>query len=44
VDHLADLWAEFGDTTFSMAITAEFDGYAPSAVAVLIPPRSWDPH
>ena len=42
VEHLADLWAEFGDTSFSLAVTAEFDAMTPTDLAVLIPPRPWD--
>jgi hypothetical protein len=42
VDHLPDLWAEFGDRSFSMAVTAEFDAMSPTAISVLIPPRAWD--
>ncbi|OLT06408.1 hypothetical protein BJF90_16550 [Pseudonocardia sp. CNS-004] len=39
--HLPDLWAEFGDTSFSMAVTGEFDGMEPKAISVLFPPRPW---
>jgi hypothetical protein len=41
-EHLPGLWAEFGERSFSMAITAEFDGLTPVAMSVLIPPRTWD--
>lgn len=40
-EHLPDLWAEFGDTSFSMAVTGEFDGMQPKAISVLFPPRPW---
>ncbi len=42
VDHLPDLWAQFGDHSFSMAVTGEFDAMTPTGVSVLIPPRAWD--
>ncbi|GAA3857506.1 hypothetical protein GCM10022243_23760 [Saccharothrix violaceirubra] len=37
----ADLFADFGDTEFSMAVTTEFDGLVPKAPKVLVPPRAW---
>ena len=40
-EHLADLWAEFGDTSFSMAVTGEFDAMQPKVISVLVPPRPW---
>jgi hypothetical protein len=40
-EHLPDLWAEFGDTSFSMAITGEFDGMEPKTISVLVPPQPW---
>lgn len=30
-EHLPDLWAEFGDASFSTAVTGEFDGMQPRA-------------
>jgi hypothetical protein len=42
VDHLPDLWAQFGDRSFSMAVSGEFDAMTPTGVSVLIPPRAWD--
>ncbi|MEJ3652531.1 helix-turn-helix transcriptional regulator [Actinomycetes bacterium KLBMP 9759] len=41
-EHLADLWGKFGERSFSMAISAEFDGLTPIAPTVIIPPREWD--
>jgi hypothetical protein len=40
-EHLPELWSEFGDTSFSMAVTAEFEGMIPTSTSVLIPPRVW---
>jgi hypothetical protein len=40
-EHLADLWAEFGDTSFSMAVTGEFDSMQPKITSVLVPARPW---
>lgn len=40
-DHLADLWAEPGDTTFSMVVAGTFDGSTPTSLDVLVPPRRW---
>jgi hypothetical protein len=42
VEHLPDLWAEFGDRSFSMAVTAEFDAMTPTSISVLVPARVWD--
>jgi hypothetical protein len=36
-----DLFAEFGDDQFSMAVTTEFDGLTPKTPTVLVPPRRW---
>jgi hypothetical protein len=41
VEHLPDLWAEFGDRSLSMVVTGEFDALTPTATSVLIPPRAW---
>ncbi len=39
--HLPELFAEYRDSSFSMAVTTDFDGLTPTASAVLIPPRRW---
>ncbi|WP_214370901.1 hypothetical protein [Pseudonocardia sp. H11422] len=41
-EHLPELYAGFGDGSFSMAVTTEFDDLTPTATTVLIPPRRWD--
>ena len=41
-EHLPDLWGKFGERSFSMAVTAEFDGLTPVSTSVLIPARTWD--
>lgn len=38
---LPELFAEYGDAEFSMAVTTEYDGMTPTAIKVLIPPRRW---
>lgn len=38
---LPELFAEFGDAEFSMAVTTEYDGMSPISIKVLIPPRKW---
>ena len=40
-EHLADLWSEFGDSSFSMVVGGEFDGTAATSLDVLAPPRRW---
>jgi hypothetical protein len=40
-EHVPDLWAEFGDASFSMVVTGEFDGMQPKVISVLVPPRPW---
>ncbi|SDP60939.1 hypothetical protein SAMN05421507_11197 [Lentzea jiangxiensis] len=39
--NLADLFAQFGDSEFSMAVTTEFDGLKPTNINILVPPRKW---
>ncbi|MDX8146501.1 hypothetical protein SK854_30610 [Lentzea sp. BCCO 10_0061] len=39
--NLSELFAEFGDSEFSMAVTTEFDGLTPTSIDVLVPPRKW---
>lgn len=39
--NLPELFAEFGDSEFSMAVTTEFDGLEPTSIEVLVPPRKW---
>jgi hypothetical protein len=41
-EYLPDLWSKFGEGSFSMAVTGEFDGLRPTGLSVLIPPRAWD--
>jgi hypothetical protein len=41
INNLADLYSEFGDRQFSMAVTSHFDGMEPTSIEVLIPPRLW---
>ncbi|GGP43309.1 hypothetical protein GCM10010185_13610 [Saccharothrix coeruleofusca] len=38
---VADLFSEFGDSEFSMAVTTKFDGLTPETPKVLVPPRKW---
>ncbi|WP_199441711.1 helix-turn-helix domain-containing protein [Umezawaea beigongshangensis] len=38
---LPELFAEFGDSEFSMAVTGEFEGLAPKKISVLAPVRVW---
>jgi hypothetical protein len=40
-EHLPELWAAHGEESFSMAVTAEFDGLTPTAITVLVPPQVW---
>lgn len=40
-DTIADLFADFGDSEFSMAVTTEFDGLTPKPSKILVPPRRW---
>lgn len=40
-DHVADLWSELGEGSFSMVVGGEFDGLTPTALDVLVPPRRW---
>jgi hypothetical protein len=42
-EHLPELYAEFGDASFSMAVTTEFDDLTPISTTVLFPPRRWEP-
>jgi hypothetical protein len=41
-EHLPDLYAQFGDRSFSMAVTGDFKGLNPTELSVLIPARAWD--
>lgn len=41
-EHLADLWASYGDQPFSMAVSGEFDGLSPTSLSVLTSPRVWE--
>ncbi len=41
-DHLADLWSELGDVSFSMVVEGKFDGTTPTSLSVVLPPRPWD--
>ncbi|GDY28765.1 hypothetical protein [Gandjariella thermophila] len=38
---LPDLFANYGDAEFSMAVTTKFDGLTPIETNVLVPPRGW---
>lgn len=38
---LPELYAQYGDKQFSMAITSSFDGLTPKEINVLVPPRVW---
>ncbi|MFC3892101.1 helix-turn-helix domain-containing protein [Lentzea rhizosphaerae] len=38
---LVDLFADLGDTQYSLAVTTTFDGMEPVACEVLVPPRQW---
>ncbi|MER5672577.1 hypothetical protein [Pseudonocardia alni] len=40
-ENVADLWSEFGDGSFSMVVSGEFDGLTPTALDVLASPRRW---
>lgn len=40
-ENVADLWAEFGDGSFSMVVGGEFHELSPTALNVLAPPRRW---
>ncbi|OLL74915.1 hypothetical protein Ae168Ps1_3312 [Pseudonocardia sp. Ae168_Ps1] len=40
-EHVAELWSEFGDSSFSMAVSGTFDALSPTALDVLVPPRRW---
>lgn len=40
-ENLADLWAQFPDRSFSMAVTGEFTDLTPTAITVLVPPKAW---
>ena len=40
-EHVADLWAEVGEGSFSMVVGSEFEGLTPTALDVLAPPRRW---
>ena len=40
-EHLAELYAAHPDESFSMAVTAEFDGLRPTSSDVLVAPRAW---
>ncbi|MBP2369719.1 hypothetical protein [Pseudonocardia parietis] len=40
-EHVADLWAEMGESSFSAVVGGEFDGLAPTTLTVLVPPRRW---
>lgn len=41
MDHVPELWAEFGDDSFSMAIGGQFQELSPTGLDVLVPPRRW---
>jgi hypothetical protein len=41
-EHLPELWSEFGDHSFSMAVTGEFTGLTPTNLSILIPARAWE--
>ncbi|MFC5994562.1 hypothetical protein ACFQE5_10105 [Pseudonocardia hispaniensis] len=40
-EHVADLWSELGDGSFSMVVASEFDGLNPTALDLVVPPRRW---
>ncbi|MDN5915708.1 MAG: hypothetical protein L0I76_11460 [Pseudonocardia sp.] len=40
-EHPAELWAELGNTSFSMVVGSELDGLTPTALDVLVPPQPW---
>lgn len=40
-EHVADLWAELGEDSFSMVLSGEFDELTPTTLKVLVPPRRW---
>jgi hypothetical protein len=42
MEALPDLFAKYGEVSFSMAVTAEFDGLTPKSATVLVPPRVWE--
>ncbi|MFC5053232.1 hypothetical protein [Saccharothrix xinjiangensis] len=38
---LPELYAQYGNQEFSMAVTTAFDGLTPKSTSVLVPPRVW---
>ena len=40
-EHVADLWVELGEESFSMVLSGEFDELTPTTLKVLVSPRRW---
>jgi hypothetical protein len=41
VSALPALYREFGESSYSLAVSAEFDEYKPTQINVLVPPQTW---